>query len=63
MCRKIVSGFIVMLFVSLEPVLGQVDDISYNPPKSKLVSFIAWQKNAEYDWRLVVSHQFHVNDM
>jgi hypothetical protein len=63
MCRKIVSGFIVMLFVSLEPVLGQVVDISYNTPKSKLVSFIAWQKYAEYDWRIVDSHQFHVNDI
>ena len=63
MCRKIVSGFIVMLFVSLEPVLGQVVDISYNTPKSKLVSFIAWQKYAEYDWRIVDSHQFHVNNM
>lgn len=53
MCRKIVSGFSVMLFVSRATVLGQRVDDSYNPPKFKLVSYIGRQMNVEN------AHGFH----
>lgn len=46
MCRKIVSGFIVMLFVSLEPVLRQVADVAYNPQNIKLTLFTGIRMDA-----------------
>ncbi len=46
MCRKIVSGFIVMLFVSRATVLRQVADVAYNPQKLKQTSFTGIRLNA-----------------
>ena len=56
MCRKIVSGFSVMLFVSRATVIGQRVDDSYNPPKFKLVSYMGRQINADHTHGILPLH-------